>query len=54
MKTKRNTAEEVCLKEAAETGDNVAPLVFLTGMVTLLSVLCATLRKGFYIRHGEK
>jgi len=54
MKTKRNTAEEVCLKEAAETGDNVAPPVFLTGMVTLFSELCATLRKGFDTRHGEK
>jgi hypothetical protein len=54
MKTKRNTAEEVCLKEVAETGDNVAPPDFLTGIVTLFSVLCATLRKGFDICHGEK
>jgi hypothetical protein len=54
MKTKRNIAEEVCLKEVEETGDDVAPPVFLTGMVTLFSVLCATLRKGFDIRHGEK
>ena len=52
IKTKRNTGEEVCLNEAAETGDNFAPPVFLTGMVTLFSELCATLRKGF--RHSSR
>jgi len=54
IKTKRNTAQEVCLNEVAETGDNFAPPVFLTGMFTLFSELCATLTKGFDIRHGEK
>jgi hypothetical protein len=54
MKLENNTAEWVCLKEAAENRDNVAPAVFLTGMVTVLSVFCTTLRKGFNIRHGKK
>jgi len=54
IKTKRNTAEDVCLNEVTETGDNFPPPVFLTGMVTLFSELCATLRKGCDIRHGEK
>jgi hypothetical protein len=46
-KIKCNTAEEACLKEVQEPRDNVAPPIFLTGIVTLFSVLCATLRKGF-------